>query len=1446
MLQNHSNFTQKNKLPLKQKIKDLQTLLPDTQTAVRYGFLTQIQAIQKIANKSHALSPLEIEHLEKKYNLLSEKIKNSINAVILKQNQFPKPSYDMALPVSLAKQEIFQAIKNNQVTVICGATGSGKTTQIAKICLELGIGSKGLIGHTQPRRIAARTVAIRIAEELGVEIGGFVGFKMRFSDQTNPNTAIKLMTDGILLAELTNDRFLSQYEAIIIDEAHERSLNIDFLMGILKQILPKRPDLKVIITSATIDPKRFAMHFERTGHTVPIIEVSGRTYPVEIRYRPLINDDTVEQHSLEPLHYIEGILEAVDELWRETKLHQEGDILVFLSGEREIRETAEALRKHHPPHIEVLPLFARLSQAEQNRIFKTTGTRRIVLATNVAETSLTVPGIKYVIDTGFARISRYNPRTRLQRLPIEAISRAAANQRSGRCGRVSNGICIRLYSEADFNQREEFLDPEIKRTHLAAVVLQMAHLRLGDPMLFPFIEAPDTRQIQDAYKALYEIRAIDTNNSLTPLGKKLARLPIDPRLGAMILNANDQNVLHEVLVLVSVLSIQDPRERPLEFQQKADEQHRQFNHPHSDFISLLNLWAWYQEQARHLSQNQLNQLTKKHFLSVARMREWKDLLKQLLGLMNEIDLKVHDFPKYKPLLDSVHHSNPAEKAAPENTTNMHDNHSAYLFPNFKIDNIHQALLAGLLDQVGRLGDEGFYLGANNRKFKLFPGSALRKKQPKWLMAMEIVETSQVYARTCAVIDPLWLEPIAAHLIKTTYSEPHWSKTNGMVKAYATLTLLGLPIVSKRSVHYGPIDPVVSREILIRDGLVTGEINVRANFLKHNQTKILEVEALEDKIRRRDILVEEWQLFEWYNHRLPTEITTAAALDKWCTLKYQPDPILNTQCTQFKLNNDRLKLELVDLIARDPNLELMDYPPEISINQLNLSAIYKFEPSDIDDGMTLIVPLAALNLLNKTRLDWLVPGFILDKIIGIIRSLPKSIRRHLVPAPDFAQNTLAQLTFGHENLYAECARILSKLSGHSIDMHDFNENNLDKHLRMNIRVVDHGGKTIAEGRDLYQLQDQFKEQAQNAFAALLKAPEKKLNNNRSNNQSKNQSNNNQLENKKIKNKDAFQANYTDTDTHSNSADSISANKTEQIWTANHWILEEKLSFTRNGVVLTGFPALIIQHSETVGNQSTLSPLTLKTVIFDQAHLAQSQLKTTLLTLAQHALGDKIKYLTKQWPNFGKLALMFRAVGTESALKTDLLQAVILDSILLDPLPLTAQEFNTRVTKASNEMINHANELSKIIIETLTILSTIKQSLHALHTKNIILLEKSINNHIKRLVFDGFVSQTPQKWRIHLPRYMKALATRIERASQNIERDQIYDNIIQMHLNNYSEGLIRIQQRSLNVPDIEEYRYLIEELSVSLFAQPMKTAVPISEKRLDKIWEGISKTIKDATA
>ena len=1420
MSQSHLTPLQKNKLSLTQQIQDLKSLLPETQTAVRHSFLTQILSLQRIVNSAHDLSPTDIVNFEKKQTILAAKIKTSIDVTVLKRNQFPRPTYDLSLPVSQAKDEIFQAIKNNQVTVICGATGSGKTTQIAKICLELGIGSKGLIGHTQPRRIAARTVAIRIAEELGVEIGGFVGFKMRFSDQTNPNTAIKLMTDGILLAELTNDRFLSQYEAIIIDEAHERSLNIDFLMGILKQILPKRPDLKVIITSATIDPKRFATHFERTGHAVPIIEVSGRTYPVEIRYRPLIADEASQTASLEPLHYIEGILEAVDELWRETKLHQEGDILVFLSGEREIRETAEALRKHHPPHVEVLPLFARLSQAEQNRIFKTTGTRRIVLATNVAETSLTVPGIKYVIDTGFARISRYNPRTRLQRLPIEAISRAAANQRSGRCGRVSDGICIRLYSEADFNQRDEFLDPEIKRTHLAAVVLQMAHLRLGDPLLFPFIEAPDTRQIHDAYKALYEIRAIDTNNSLTALGKKLARLPIDPRLGAMILNANDQNVLHEVLVLVSVLSIQDPRERPLELQQKADEQHRQFHHPHSDFISLLNVWAWYQERARHLSQNQLNQLTKKHFLSVVRMREWKDLVKQLLGLMNEIDLKVQDFPKI-----NHHQSDPAEKSTSDNTSEA-VTPSDYLFPNFKIDNIHQALLTGLLDQVGRLGDEGFYLGANNRKFKLFPGSALRKKQPKWLMAMEIVETSQVYARTCAVIDPLWLEPIAAHLIKTTYSEPHWSKTNGMVKAYATLSLLGLPIVSKRSVHYGPIDPIISREILIREGLVAGEINLRANFLKHNQAKILEVEALEDKIRRRDILVEEWQLFEWYTHRLPETITTAAALDKWCTLKCLPAPSTGAQSPQFKINNDRLKLELADLIARDPNLEVMDYPPEILINHLNLSAIYKFEPAEIDDGMTLIVPLAALNLLNKTRLDWLVPGFILDKIIAMIRSLPKSIRRHLVPAPDFAKNTLDLLTFGRDNLYTECARILSRLSGHSIDMHDFNENDLEKHLRMNLRVVDHGGKTIAEGRDLYQLQDRFKEQAQNAFAELLKTPEKKP----ANNQSKNKEN--------LKKQPS--------DKHPTLSASLPANKTEQIWTVDNWILEEKLSFTRNGVVLTGFPALIIQQAESISNLPTLAPLTLKTVIFDQAHLAQNQLKATLLTLAQRALGDKIKYLTKQWPNFGKLALMFRAVGTESALKSDLIQAVILDCILLDPLPLTAQDFNTRIEKANNEMIHHANELSKTIIETLTLLSTVKQSLHGLHPANLSLLENSMNAHIKRLVFDGFVSQTPQKWRIHLPRYMKALATRIERASQNLERDQSHDKIIQTHLNHYTEGQMRIQQRALNVPAIEEYRYLIEELSVSLFAQPMKTAVPISEKRLENIWEGISKTIKDATA
>ncbi|GBU09304.1 ATP-dependent helicase [Gammaproteobacteria bacterium] len=1409
------------------RIQILHSKLALTQTHLRFNFFNKLKNI-KLKNKALAGSSnsepsnteslnsesyaLKIKNINAEIDDLEIKVAASIAAVALKLHNFPKRNYDLNLPVSQSKDIILKAIKENQVIILCGETGSGKTTQIAKICMDLGLGSRGMIGHTQPRRIAARSVAVRVAQELAVEIGGVVGFKMRFSDQTKPETLIKLMTDGILLAELTSDRYLSRYEVLIIDEAHERSLNIDFLLGVLKQVLIKRPDLKVIITSATIDPIRFSNHF---GNNTPVVEVSGRTYPVEIRYRPLLSQESKNQESKDQdhkipltIHFTEAILAAVDELWLASSMHQSGDILIFLSGEREIRETAEALRKHHPPHVEILPLYARLSANEQQRIFKTTGARRIVLATNVAETSLTVPGIKYVIDTGLARISRYNPRTRLQRLPVEAISRASANQRSGRCGRTSNGICIRLYAQEDFEGRAEFLAPEITRTHLAAVVLQMAHLRLGDPTIFPFVEAPDTRQIKDAYRSLFEIKAVDSQNNLTVLGKQLARLPLDPRLGAMLLSANTYGVLHEVLILVSVLSIQDPRERPLEFQQKADEKQRLFHNPQSDFISILNLWAWYQNQAKHLSHNQLRQLAQAHFLSFMRMREWRDLYQQLLGFLNEMDFKVNSFPEITSIINDDNH----------NSDNHSNSNNTYQFPAFNEMAIHKSLLTGLLDQIGRLNENSEYLGANNRKFILFPGSALRKKTPKWLIAMEIVETNQIYARTCAAIDPLWIEECSTHLIKTNYSEAHWSKSGGMVKAYANLSLFGLAIVNARPIHYGPINPTLSRELLIKDGLITGEIKLRAHFLKHNQLKILEVTVLEEKMRRRDILVDEWILYQWYDQKIPQDMITAAGLDKWC---------------QHKEHNDLLKLELKDLLARDPNLENADYPTQITLNNLNLSALYVFDPSAADDGMTLIVPLAALNLLDKSRLDWLVPGFLLNKIIALIRSLPKSVRRHLVPAPDFAAQALANLEFGEGLFYEKLALVLSKLSKYEINMHDFDSTQIEAHLHINLRIADHNGKTIGEGRNLHQLQDSFKEKAQNAFSALLKQKhlepvsktlDKTLSKKDKYNQSVNHNHNHNLEHE-----------------HEHKNENKNEASLEHSFELNAWLIEKSLSFTRNGVQLTGFPSLVLEH--TGDDLLTLKDVRLKKIILDQAHLADAALKITLSKLAHLMLIDKIKYLTKQWPNFGKMALMFRAVGTEGLLKADLMRAVILDCVLCEPLPRDAAQFQIRITRANNEMIIHASKLSNIIIETLTNLSSARKELHNLHSSNLHLLENDINKHIKNLIFDGFVSATPSEWRMHLPRYMKALEIRITRFSQNIERDKDYQNIINLHLEQYNAACKRIEIRTLDIPELIKYRYLIEELAVSFFAQPMKTALPVSEKRLTALWLSIDKQIKN---
>ncbi|MEV4009658.1 ATP-dependent RNA helicase HrpA [Nonomuraea angiospora] len=926
--------------------------------------------------------------------------------LVRRREAVPVVKYPENLPVSQRKDDILEAIRDHQVVIIAGETGSGKTTQIPKICLELGRGVRGLIGHTQPRRIAARTVAERIAEELDTDLGEVVGYKVRFTDQASDRTLVKLMTDGILLAELQNDRMLDQYDTLIIDEAHERSLNIDFILGYLKQLLPKRPDLKVVITSATIDPERFSRHFD----DAPIIEVSGRTYPVEVRYRPLSEDDDQTQ----------GIVDACRELISEGP----GDILVFLSGEREIRDAADALTKAEFRNTEILPLYARLSAAEQHRVFQRHTGRRVVLATNVAETSLTVPGIKYVVDPGFARISRYSHRTKVQRLPIEAVSQASANQRKGRSGRTSDGICVRLYEEEDFLNRPEFTDPEILRTNLASVILQMTSIGLGDIEAFPFVEPPDRRQVKDGVNLLHELGAFDVHGKLTGVGRKLAALPVDPRLGRMVLEAEKNGCLREVMVIASALSIQDPRERPSDKQQQADEKHRRFADPESDFLAYLNLWNYLRDKQKELSSSAFRRLCKAEFLNYLRVREWQDIYSQL-----------------RQSLGAQPNSQPAQPY-----------------------HVHASLLVGLLSHIGvkdvmdkQRGQDGRrpiqeYLGARNARFAIFPGSALAKKQPQWVMSAELVETSRLWARVNAKIEPDWVEPLAQHLVKRTYSEPHWEKNQGAVIALEKVTLYGVPLVVGRKVNYGRIDPDLSRELFIRHALVEGDWDTHHRFLKDNRRLLGEVEELENRARRRDIMVDDEALFDFYDQRVPADVVSARHFDSWWKQARQQTPDLLT------FSPDMLVNEGADVSARD-------YPDTWKQLGQRMKLTYQFEPGADADGVTVHVPLQVLNQVSSDGFDWQIPGLREELITALIRSLPKALRRNFVPAPNYAKQVLEGVEQGGEPLLAAVERELLRLTGVRVPREAWQLDQVPDHLRITYRVIDERRRTVAEDKDL---------------------------------------------------------------------------------------------------------------------------------------------------------------------------------------------------------------------------------------------------------------------------------------------------------------------------------------------------------------------------------------------
>lgn len=1226
-----------------------------------------------------------------------------------RESAVEKIEFPENLPVSQRKDEILKAIEENQVVIIAGETGSGKTTQLPKMCLALGRGKKGLIGHTQPRRIAARSVATRIAEELHCELGTLVGYKVRFNDQISDDTQIKLMTDGILLAEIQSDPFLNQYDTLIIDEAHERSLNNDFILGYLKQLLPKRPDLKVIITSATIDVERFSRHF----NNAPIIEVSGRTFPVEVRYRPIAENEEQDQ--------LQGILDAVEELQAEGR----GDILIFLNGEREIRDTAEALEKQHLKHTEILPLFARLSAQEQNKIFHPTGLNRIVLATNVAETSLTVPGITYVIDPGTARISRYSYRTKVQRLPIEPISQASANQRKGRCGRVSEGICIRLYSEEDFNQRPEFTDPEILRTNLASVILQMTALGLDDISAFPFVDAPDKRHIQDGIKLLEELQAFQLvktkhgeKRQLTQIGRQLAQLPVDPRLGRMMIEAAKLGCLHEVMIIVAALSIQDPRERPQEKQQAADEKHRRFADKKSDFLAFLNLWNYLQENQKALSKNQFRRLCQKEYLNTIRVREWQDIYHQIRLTVREMGLPI--------------------------------NSQAAEYPQ-----IHTALLSGLLSHIGmKEAEKQQYLGARNAHFAIFPNSVLFKKQPKWCMAAELVETSKLWGRMVAEIDSEWIEPLAQHLVKKSYAEPRWSKSKGAVIANEKVTLYGVPIVASRPVNYGKIDPAVSREIFIQSALVEGNWHTKHTFFLQNQRLIREVEELEHKTRRRDILVDERRLFEFYDQRIGTEVVSQKHFDTWWKKARQKDPEL-------------LNFEKAFLTNDNANVSELDFPNFWHQGNLKLKLSYQFEPGMEADGVTVHIPLPLLNQVEMQGFDWQIPGLRKELIIALIKSLPKTLRRHFVPAPNYAEAFLGRVNDVDKPLLETLSAELRKITGVYVEPEAWNFTQIPPHLIMSFRVVNEKGKKIAESKNLDELKVSLKAQVQETLSAV--------------------------------------------------ADEGIEQSGIHLWNFDQ--LPQSYEQKKQGFTIKAYPA-IVDEKEAVG-------IKLFETEFEQAvAMAQGLRRLLLLNVP-----SPIKYLHEKLPNKSKLGLYFTPFGKVLDLIDDCIACAVDKLVQdFGGFVWNAEDFERLKDHIRANLNETTVEIAQKVEQILTLVFEINKRLKGKMDFTLAFALSDIKSQISGLIYPNFVQKTGYQRLPDLLRYLQAIDKRIDKLLQDPNRDRAAMLRVENVEKAYQQLLLKLPKSKPIPAEVAEIPYMIEELRVSLFAQQLGTKYPISDKRI----------------
>jgi ATP-dependent helicase HrpA len=1281
------------------------------------------------------------------------------NPAVLPPIEFPE-----ALPVSARRDEIAAAIRAHPVVIVCGETGSGKTTQLPKIALGLGRGRAqggGLIGHTQPRRIAASSVARRIAEELKTPLGEVVGYKVRFQDRLSPGASVKLMTDGILLAETQSDPLLRAYDTIIVDEAHERSLNIDFLLGHLRQILPRRPDLRVIVTSATIDADRFARHFAGPDGPAPVIQVSGRLYPVAVRWRPFVES---RDHDLG-----DAICDAVDELWRGPGAAGSGDVLVFLPGEREIRDAAERLRKHHPPGVEVLPLFARLSQEQQDEVFAPHSARRIVLATNVAETSLTVPGIRFVIDAGTARIKRYSFRSKVEQLPIEPISQAAANQRAGRCGRVADGICIRLYDEADFAARPKFTDPEIVRSSLAGVILRMQSLNLGSVEDFPFLEAPPKRAIADGYQLLAELGATDGQNALTTIGRELARLPLDPRVGRMILEARGREALREVLIVASALSVQDVRDRPLEQQQAADQAHAKFDDEKSEFLGTLKLWSWL-EQSRgghgdhRLSSRKHELLLRDNFISPRRVREWRDIHSQLQSVVTEHGWRVNSIePTYEQL--------------------------------------HQSMLAGLLGNIGVKSDEDeSYLGARGIRFWRHPGARLSKKPGKWIVSAELVETTRLYARDIAAIDPRWLPQLAGHLIKTQLLEPHWEKKAAQVTALERATLYGIVVYANRRVDFGTVDPAAAREIFIREALVAGEWETRLPFAAANRKLIAQVEELEHKSRRQDVLVDDDLIFAFYDQQVPANVHSGQTFERWYRDEVRRQPKL------LMLTRDEL------MRHEAAGITTAAFPKTIRLGGVDCAANYLHEPSNPRDGVTVTVPIFALNPASEEQCEWLVPGMLKDKIVALAKTLPQRPRSRLVPLPEYAQSFIDEVGFGAGSLVDALAAHAAKRTGLPLRREDFKHEQLAPHLLMNLRVVDEHGRQLGESRRLAELKAALGAQARSAFQALaaLRLPTQAA----------------------PAGAVALPALSAAVATeHSvarertkplhDAATSVVAPAEPSRATYTAWTfgeLPELMELSKGGQTLVGYPALIDKGAH------------VEIEVFDEPEIAAAKHRAGLRRLVALHIRDALKYLEKNLPDLQKMAIAYLPLGSADDLRAQIVEVALDRAFLAEPLPADAAAFARRVDEGRGRLTLIAHEVARLAGAVLADHHAVLRK--AKDTRPPKEIADDVAQQLERLVPKRFVADTPWERLQHLPRYLKAIAARLDKLRADPARDSARLAELRPLEQRYLRKLA--ERRGARDVRLDEFRWWLEELRVGLFAQELKTPQPVSVKRLDRIW------------